>query len=504
MSREEDLIRSTTRAIASAVREVPPLRLEPAAEELETKAVAPRRPHGARPHRARPRSARPRSARPYSGTPRRWWSWSAPLTAAAVVIALAVSLVLVKDMPNGGALRKTPATATPSGPAGTPRYYAALKATLLSNHDQLKGIIRYDVVVGDAVTAKTLATFTPPARTTFQSVTAAADDLTFVVFAVTSSTGSFQPRMKKGVPVANGVATLTASWYLLRLAPGTAHPASLSRLPIKPWSWSDASSYANPAPGQIIATALSGSGQELAVADIPDIPAAKKQTPDWHEVKVFSVASGALLHDWIEDNPATRLANVLGDTLATVPLGTPALTWIDNDRALAVAMSYDKSGTVTGTVRRLDVAAGRDSGNLMTDSTVIWSGTLAWNQSKGCFQVEDWPPLVGADGTTISCITWVMPSASPGHVDFDTYPLVAGRQPTLVYRGTILPENQTGGLDAGVLWASPSGDTLIVDWGGPGLKAANGSHFGVVSHGKFTPLPLQANRAALLGADIAF
>jgi hypothetical protein len=140
----------------------------------------------------------------------------------------------------------------------------------------------------------------------------------------------------------------------------------------------------------------------------------------------------------------------------------------------------------------------------MTDSTVIWSGTLPWNQSKGCFQVDGWPPLVSADGNTISCTTAVVPYATPGHVDFDTYPLVAGPQPTLDYRGTILPEKQTGGFDADVLWVSPSADTLIVAWGGPGLKPSNGSHFGVISHGKFTPLPLQANRAALLATDITF
>ena len=40
MSREEELIRSTTRAIASAVREVPPLRLEAAADELRSPASA--------------------------------------------------------------------------------------------------------------------------------------------------------------------------------------------------------------------------------------------------------------------------------------------------------------------------------------------------------------------------------------------------------------------------------------------------------------------------------
>jgi hypothetical protein len=365
------------------------------------------------------------------------------------------------------------------------------------------GSVQLGVVVGDSVTGKALATFAPPVHTTFQSVTAAVDDRTFVVFAVTSSTGSFLPDMKEGIPVAKSVATLTGSWYELRLAPGTAHPASLTRLPIKPWSWPDSSTYANPAPGQIIATALSQSGQELAVADYPAIPAAKNHTPNWHEVKVFSVATGRLLHDWTEDNATARMESVVAATMATVPVGTPSLTWIDNDRAVAFATSYDTDSTVLGTIRRLDVS-GPASGNLMADSTVIWSGTVPWNQSKGCFQVDDWPPLISADGTTISCMTWDMPATTPGHVDFDTYPLVTGRQPTLNYRATILPENKTGGLNASVLWVSPSADTLIVTWGGPGLKPATGSHFGVISHGKFTPLPLQPNRAALLGPGIVF
>ncbi len=106
MSREEDLIRSTTRAIASTVREVPPLRLEPAADELRSPARAPRRARGG------------------SGRQRRWWSWGAPLTAAAVVVALAIALVLVRDIPNGGVVSPSPATST--GPGGVPRYYVAL------------------------------------------------------------------------------------------------------------------------------------------------------------------------------------------------------------------------------------------------------------------------------------------------------------------------------------------------------------------------------------------
>jgi hypothetical protein len=489
MSREEDLIRSTTRAIASTVREVPPLRLEPAPDELRSPPRTPRRLRGA------------------SGRQRRWWTWGTPLIAAAMVVALAISLVLVRDLPNGSAVPKKPAVST-AGPGGAPRYYVALKDVPAKAKTPAAALAQIDsaqvgVVVGDSVTGKTLATFVPPARTTFQSVSAAADDRTFVVFAVTSSTGSFLPDMKEGIPVAKSVATLTGSWYELRLAPGTAHPASLTRLPIKPWSWPDSSTYADPAPGQIIATALSQSGQELAVADYPDIPAAKNHTPNWHEVKVFSVATGQLLHDWTEDNATARMETVVGGTTATVPAGTSALTWIDNDRAVAFATSYDTAGTVLGTIRRLDVS-GPASGNLMVDSTVIWSGTVPWNQSKGCFQVDDWPPLISADGNTISCLTWDMPAKTPGHVDFDTYPLATGRPPTLNYRATIPPENKTGGLNASVLWVSPSADTLIVTWGGPGLEPATGSHFGVISHGKFTPLPLQPNRAALLGPGIVF
>jgi hypothetical protein len=494
MSREEDLIRSTTHAIASTVSEVPPLRLDLAADDLRSPAHAPPRASGG------------------SGRRRRWWSWTAPLTAAAMVVALATILVLVKDIPNGGAVPTGVAvvptadstTASGSGPGSAPRYYVALKAvTGKTKTPTQAGNVQYGIVMGDSVTGKTLATFPPPARTTFLNVSAAADDRTFVVFAVTSSTGSFELSMKDGKPT--DAITLTGSWYEVRLAPGTAHPASISLLPIKPWSWS-LGVPPTASPGQVDAIALSESGQELAVADIPDVPAVDKPQ-NWQEVKVFSVATGQLLHDWTANDPMATIGTALPDTIANVPMGTSALTWIDGDQAVTLATSHETvtktSATMTGTVRRLNVA-GPASGNLMTDSTVMWSGTLPWNQSGGCLNENNWPPLVSPDGNSVSCVTIVMTEAAPGHVDFDTYPLVPGRQPTLDYRGTILPEKQTGGFDGGVLWVSPSADTLIVDWGGPGLKPSTGAHFGVISHGKFTPLPLQANRAALLAMNITF
>ena len=491
MTSTEDRARAAMRAIAGTIQDAPPLQLAPAHDVPAPDEV---RLGGHGTHR---RFGLHRSGGPGGNgrhdQDRRWRSWLIPLTAAATVVALAMALVLVKDIPNGGAVPKNPAPST-VGPGGAPRYYVALEevAGKTKTPTQVDSV-HYAIVVGDSLTGKTLATFAPPARTTFQSVTADADDRTFVVFAVTSATGSFRPVQG---------ATLTGSWYEVRLAPGTANPARLSKLPIKPWSWAGQDARGLSSPGQIYATALSRSGRELAVADIPDIPAADAKPQNWQEVKVFSVATGRLLHDWTENDPAARLETVLADSFAGVPLGTPDLTWIDGDRAVALATSYDKSNTVTGTVRRLNVA-GPASGNLMTDSTIIWSGTLPWNHSEGCFEVDAWPPLISADGYTLSCVAVDMP-----WLMFDTHVLppgtAAGIKPRFDYRATIPPEEQTGGVAGGILWVSPSADTLIVQWGGPGLRPATGAHFGVISHGTFTSLPLQANRAALLSIGITF
>jgi hypothetical protein len=66
MSTTEERARAAMRAIAGTVDDAPPLRLGPAAGELSSPARAPRRPRG-------------------SARQRRWQSWGAPLTAAAMV-----------------------------------------------------------------------------------------------------------------------------------------------------------------------------------------------------------------------------------------------------------------------------------------------------------------------------------------------------------------------------------------------------------------------------------
>jgi hypothetical protein len=463
MSREEDLIRSTTHAIASTVREVPPLRLEPAPNELRSPARAPRRLRGG------------------SGRQRRWWSWAAPLTAAAVVVALAVSLVLVRDIPNDGAVSPNPTSST--SPGGVPRYYVALK--------QLSGelnssIQRNDIVVGDSLTGKTLASFAPPARTAFVSVTAAADDLTFVVFAVTSSTGSFDMHSK---------AALTGSWYKVRLAPGTAEPARLNHLPIKPIT--EPYSYMSTGSSGLYASygsVLSGSGRQLAVPE--------STGSHGLAVKVFSVATGQLLHEWTTNDRSV--------------VQEPSLAWIDGDRELAlVSRSTDDQSNAKFAVENVTVrewpVAGPASGDLVADSKVVWNVQTVKNPLTTvqlCVEpVVGGPVLISADGKTFSCTTaggW----GPTDHLSFHTYPLTAST--TATAQGTIdyqVTYTNKGLYIPKVLWTSPSGGTMIgalFPYGGGSPVAVDGPRIGVISHGKFTPLRLSASLAAATVTDIAF
>ena len=110
---------------------------------------------------------------------------------------------------------------------------------------------------------------------------------------------------------------------------------------------------------------------------------------------------------------------------ATDELGSPALTWIDGDRAAALA-------------------------------TWISTSTRSWRAASLC-------------STT-------------------------GRRLRRKTKPAALAQASCGSARRPTRSLSP---------GGTGLKSA-GSHFGVISHGKFIPLPLQPSRAGPLGAGIAF
>ena len=474
MSTTEDRARAAMHAIAVTVHDAPPLHLGPA-----------------------------RDLAPRNGRDRRRWSLLAPVAAAVTVVVVAVALVIIRDIPNGSVVPPGPTTS--SGPGGIPRYYVAL------NQQATKTGAANALLVGDALTGKAIATFTPPAGTSFLSVSGAADDRTFVVLDVAHPS--------------NSPSIAAYRWYEVKLAPGTAHPAAKTELPIE-------SGFT-----QVIASALSGSGQELAVAGV-------LAGTGERGVEVFSLATGRLLHDW-STSDATALIP------ASWMLGAsqfPLLTWIDGDRAITFTSISQAplSGLAASskeTVRKLSVGGPR-SGDLMADSQVIWSASTATNYADP--PCERLPPLVSADGNAISCSTFGLPSSltAAGKVSFTltfrTYHLSAGTTAaglgTIAYRVTE-PVPRAGVSLSTVLWSSPNGATLIGEWAtrsepseaatpspsgatpspsGAGASASatvtlspaevglRPAHIGVISRGKFTPLRLPPGFFTVAAPGIAW
>jgi hypothetical protein len=124
-------------------------------------------------------------------------------------------------------------------------------------------------------------------------------------------------------------------------------------------------------------------------------------------------------------------------------------------------------------------------GDLIADSRVIWSGT-----GDGGGQA----PLVTPDGKTVvrTDVSFVTLSGTGNNTHervtlrWLAYSVPAATVPTL-YQATVKTPDAVGASIA-VLWASPSAGTVIVEWGVARNTEPPGQ-LGLVSHGKFTPLP---------------
>jgi hypothetical protein len=370
-----------------------------------------------------------------------------------MVVALAVALVISRNLTDGGPVPTTgpnltnPATA---GPGGVPRYYVAIQDETTGGPGK-PAVNTTALVVGDSVTGGKLATIAPPAGVLFLDVTAAGDDRTFVAAGQHGSGASARGEL-----------------FEIHLDPGASHPVVMTSMRIKsqPLWWGNvgaAALIANSFP-----VALSSSGTELAVAETVGTRGIA--------VKVFSVASGELLHEWTTTD-LPRLPASLPDA--------PALTWIDGDLALALAALGPPApaGTIyvaRQTVRRLDVP-GRAGSDLIANGMVQWevpdNGT-----ANTCGYYLNWPPVISADGKTFTCTT--------DGSSFVTYPLTAaamgagqGRVDLSVGKGKVVNT---------VLWTSTTGDTLIAEWavadGVPVQANGKGTEIAVISHGTSTPL----------------
>ena len=214
----EDRLRATSLAITETMRQVRPLTLPPAPD---------------------PAAEGRRRVRPPRRWPPGWPGWLIPLAAAAAVIAIAAVLVAVRNLPGTHASPLQPVTSRPDVRiSAIPRYYAMLSAP--AGSAVLMGNVSTSLVVGDLRTGKTLARLSPPAGTRFSGVTGSAGDRLFVVDAVAATKGVICP---------------PHSWYLLRVSPGAAQRATLTRLAI-------ASDYT---PAQVVGLALTPDAGTLAV-----------------------------------------------------------------------------------------------------------------------------------------------------------------------------------------------------------------------------------------------
>jgi hypothetical protein len=430
----EDRTRAAMDAITGLVERVPPLTLPP--------------PAGAVSRRRR-----------RTPSPRRWGSWLAPVAAAAAVLVIAIALVAVRDMPDG---RPTSTSGPVLPAAGLPTYY------LTFSQPAGDATMPVGLVLGATLTGKKLFTLQPPGGLSFAGITGAADDRTFVADA------HWQPY---GV---SGSAGRSRTWYVVRVV-GSGSRASLVmiRLPIPP----------TPVGTIVDAIALSPDGTKLAVASEPLSENPREQ----QQLRVYSVATGAVLHTWSSSagqfRPIAGGGGDGGDPNATI-------AWV-GDRALAFNQgTRGKSGYPTMTVQVLDLS--RPDGDLLgstrTAAVLPASNDGGKPAPFGC----NWfwgDVMVTGDGTSYVC-------GGSGTSGAQLPLLYCLKQPTwnaLGFAGISLASGKLTRILSGYrtgchgytvsdypVWVNATG-SMVIGYMIFGDKTSG--RFGVFSAGSFRPLP---------------
>jgi hypothetical protein len=364
----EDRVRTATRAGATLVRDIGPMAAEP--EKVRSRRPAP--------------------------LARRWGTWGIPLAAAAAVVLVALSLVAVRQFGASAPTSSAPATNAPatSAPAAVPRYYVAL------GEDATSYFGFRALIVGDDHTGKAIATVSTPHGMVFEGVQGASDDRTFVVMATSQTTHGAPPD----------------TWYLLRIAPGTAHPYQLAKLPIKlPSSSPTGTAYPRPS-GSPAATAyaLSPDDRELAVESF-------SVSGNVTTLALYSVSSGAELRAWTTSSGAYDPAQ-------------PTLSWLPDGRQLAFSHLLSDGAGLQNQLRTLDVtASGTD---LITTSRVLLTRPV-----QG--PADCWTMQLTPDGGTVICGSqYAMYDTGPvtnadcanGGLEFTAYSVGTGKPLRVLYR----------------------------------------------------------------------
>jgi hypothetical protein len=321
-ARLADETAAAMRDLARTVTEAPPLRLAAAPDELGSTGIRlpRRRRHG-----------------------RHLRTWIIPAAAAVTVAAVAVALVLVRNIPNGRVPSPAPSatSATPVNPSGiarVPEYYVAwMQAD------------RPYLVVGISLTGKQYATVPSPPGVRLDAVYGgSADNRTWIVHG-TSLSGP-----------AGGT-----EWYVLTIAPGTKNGLEMGSAGI-------------PVRESPAGAVLSPDGTEVAVAVNGARPS----------LRVYSLRTGALLHSWSASSGKFAAVSVPPDSWQYTQL---TLRWTPDGKQIAFAWNGKA-------IRVLDVAA-PDGGLLGTSRLLATIGiTYTTGANFTCKAWQGWEPITIAKG----------------------------------------------------------------------------------------------------------
>jgi hypothetical protein len=394
----------------------------------------------------RPLDLRPSAAR-YRRPRRRvrWSGWLIPVAAAMAVIAVAATLVAVRSLSAAGPA-SPPAPVSPLS-SGLPRYYVA--AGLMGGN----GTPTQNAVLADATTGKQLAIFSPPKNMFFLYIAAAADDATFVLVAT-----PLGPR-RAGQPA--------EIWYVLRLSPGAPQRAKLTRLPIAALATDTG----------VSGLAVSPDGRTLAALIFINHVGANKVDTDDLMVRTYSLATGQALRTW--SDPARALSS-------TGP-GTFNLSWLQDGRTLAFTAA---TRTAPVEIRFLNTTS--PGADLAADSRPVFYPPAA---SGACGSL-----LLTADGKVAVCgggyVAGPIPCAK-GKMDVTAYSVATGKLERVLYwyRGGCRPDGFVQ-----VIWAG-SGQAAV---GAVFVGSAKDNRIGLMTPGKFTPLPIVPLGSAYDPGTIAF
>ena len=364
----------------------------------------------------------------------RWLRAMMPLAAATAVAAVVIaSLALTRGVPTspGGA----ESAGRPVKLNGVPAYYVTTAGQVTPAHVEIRA----------TATGAVLATVKPPKPYgTFNFVTAAADDRTFILSAqrywpVASGT--------RGLAAANRDNTTPVVFFRLRFDPAT-RTARLTALHV---------------PQKIPASSLNGmavspDGSRLALALDPA------------KVEVVTLATGSA-RQWIWTG--ARAGTWVGNNK---PAGLP-LSWTANGRTLAFPLTTESGGITSVMVLHTSSPGGS-----------LQSAARRAVTFRGLGRVKPGPignALITPDGTKIITVAMRRKPAQATITDqaqiteFRVRSGVVLGPPAGSLPGALTPWD--------VMWTDSSGRTLIVDAAGSSPSAA--FSVGILRGGRFTPLP---------------